>query len=205
MEQEKRAGLRSASWLFAFITIRRLLARSHIPTLTRDQHDRFPINSSPPEDQDDDVEVYAFKGTGIGRYPEDVYDGYGNSNRGGNPWFLCTSSAAEILYRTASFISMSSNLTITSLALPFYQSLLSTSSLDVHVGTFGPSDALYNSIIERLKVAGDGFLEVVKAHVDAEGSMSEQFDRIDGYMRGARDLTWSYGAFLGAVRARKKA
>jgi glucoamylase len=174
--------------------------------LTRDQHDRFPINSSPSEDQDDDdVEEYIFEGTGIGRYPEDIYDGYGTSNRGGNPWFLCTSSAAEILYRTASRFSTSSNLTITPLALPFYQSLLATSSLDVEVGTFGPSDALYHSVIEKLKVTSDSFLEVVKTHVDVDGSMSEQFDRVTGYMRGARDLTWSYGAFLGATRARKMA
>ncbi|KAF2032591.1 hypothetical protein EK21DRAFT_60185 [Setomelanomma holmii] len=171
--------------------------------LTRDQHERFPINSSPSEDRDDDLEKFAFEGTGIGRYPEDVYDGYGTSNRGGNPWFLCTSSAAEILYRTATHIS-ASNLTITSLGLPFYESLLATSSLDVEPGTFGPSDALYHSVMERLKTTGDGFLEVVKTHVDAEGSMSEQFDRVTGYMRGARDLTWSYGAFLGAVRARKE-
>jgi glucoamylase len=33
--------------------------------------------------------------------------------------------------------------------------------------------------------------------------MSEQFDRVTGYMRGAEDLTWSYGAFLQAVRARR--
>jgi glucoamylase len=173
--------------------------------LARDQHDRFPVNSSPSEDQDDDAEGYAFEGTGIGRYPEDIYDGYGTSNRGGNPWFLCTSSAAEILYRSASHISISGNLTITPLGLSFYQALLATSSLDVAAGTFGPSDAVYNSIIDRLKITGDGFLEVVKAHVDADGSMSEQFDRVDGYMRGARDLTWSYGAFLGATRARKMA
>jgi glucoamylase len=173
--------------------------------LSRDQYNRFPINSRTSEDQDDDVEVFSFEGTGIGRYPEDIYDGYGTSNMGGNPWFLCTSSAAEILYRTASHFSTESNITITPLALPFYESLLATSSLDVQVGTFGPSDALYNSVIERLKATGDDFLEVVKSHVDVEGSMSEQFDRVTGYMRGARDLTWSYGAFLGAVRARKVA
>lgn len=173
--------------------------------LTRDQHDRFPINSSPAENKDDDEDEFAFEGTGIGRYPEDVYDGYGNSYRGGNPWFLCTSSAAEILYRSATHFSTASNLTITPIALPFYKSLLATSSLDVEVGTYGSTDALYNSIIERLKTTGDGFLEVVKTHVDADGSMSEQFDRVTGYMRGARDLTWSYGAFLGAVRARKMA
>jgi glucoamylase len=35
--------------------------------------------------------------------------------------------------------------------------------------------------------------------------MSEQFHRVSGFMEGARDLTWSYGAFLQAVRARKAA
>ena len=172
--------------------------------LTRDQRDRFPINSRPAdEDEDEDMEENSFEGTGLGRYPEDVYDGYGTSNRGGNPWFLCTSSAAEILYRTASHISVAGNLTITDVGLPFYESLLATSSLDVDVGTFGDSDALFHSVIERLHTTGDEFLEIVKTHVDAEGSMSEQFDRVSGYMRGANDLTWSYGAFLQAVRARK--
>jgi glucoamylase len=171
--------------------------------LTRDQRDRFPINSSPSdENQDDDTEE-SFQGAGLGRYPEDVYDGYGTSNRGGNPWFLCTSSAAEVLYRTVSHILVAGNLTITELGLPFYESLLATSSLNVNIGTYGSSDALFHSIIERLQVTGDEFLEVVKTHVDAEGSMSEQFDRVTGYMRGAADLTWSYGAFLQAVRTRK--
>lgn len=171
--------------------------------LTRDQRDRFPINSKPSdEDQDKDAEEQSFEGTGLGRYPEDVYDGYGTSNRGGNPWFLCTSSAAEILYRSASHISVARNLTITDIGLPFYEALLATSSLDVNTGTFGPSDALFHSVLERLQATGDQFLEVVKTHVDAEGSMSEQFDRVTGYMRGAEDLTWSYGAFLQAVRAR---
>ncbi|KAF1934747.1 hypothetical protein EJ02DRAFT_167345 [Clathrospora elynae] len=171
--------------------------------LARDQRDRFPINSRPSEDQDDGGETDAFEGTGLGRYPEDVYDGYGTSNRGGNPWFLCTSSAAEILYLTASHISIAGNLTITDLGLPFYQSLLATSSLDVELSTYGPSDALFHSALERLQATGDQFLEVLETHVDADGSMSEQFDRIDGFARGARDLTWSYGAFLQAVRARK--
>lgn len=173
--------------------------------LTRDQRDRFPINSKPDEDQDDDVQHSNLEGTGIGRYPEDVYDGYGTSHDGGNPWFLCTSSAAEILYRSASHFSTSANLTITPLALPFYESLFANSESKVSIGTFAPGDVLYDSVISKLKSVGDGFLEVVKTHVDAEGSMSEQFDRHTGFMRGASDLTWSYGAFLGAVRARKLA
>lgn len=173
--------------------------------LTRDQRDRFPINSNPTsldDFEDDGDEEQAFEGVGLGRYPEDTYNGY-TSTHHGNPWFLCTSSAAEILYRTASYISTSSNLTISPTSLPFYNSLLASSSLDINEGTYGPSDALFHSIIERLGAVADQFLGVVRQHVDAEGSMSEQFDQNTGFMTGARDLTWSYGAFLQAVRARK--
>ncbi|KAJ4989102.1 glucoamylase [Stagonosporopsis vannaccii] len=177
--------------------------------LATDQRDRFPINSSPWSSFDDDTLADAddeqpFEGTGLGRYPEDKYNGYTSTHQG-NPWFLCTSSAAEILYRTASHISTSSKLTISTISLPFYASLLASSSLDINEGTYGPNDALFHSIIERLSTVGDQFLSVVRKHVDTEGSMSEQFDKETGFMTGALDLTWSYGAFLQAVRARNAA
>ncbi|KAF2651742.1 glycoside hydrolase family 15 protein [Lophiostoma macrostomum CBS 122681] len=173
--------------------------------LVQDQRARFPINSSPSATSpDEDAEI--LQGTGLGRYPEDVYDGYGTDARGGNPWFLCTSSAAEILYRTATHLSSSSNstLTITPRGLPFYEALLSSSSLVPEAGkTYGSSDALFHSVIERLRDAGDEFLDVVRVHAEAGGALSEQFDRVTGFERGARDLTWSYGALIQAVRARR--
>ena len=174
--------------------------------LVEDQKNRFPINTHHSSAPSDDKSDLVLEGVGIGRYPEDVYDGYGNSNRGGNPWFLCTSSAAEILYRTAAHLGSTSNLTISALSLPFYEALLSTSSLsaDLQAGRiYGNNDALYHSVLERLKSLGDEFMDVVKTHAAAEGSLSEQFDRVSGFERGARDLTWSYGAFLQAAWARK--
>lgn len=172
--------------------------------LVRDQRERFPINiqaitkgrgvSSPLE--------AAFEGVGVGRYPEDVYDGYGNSI--GNPWFLCTSSAASVLYHTASHFSTSQSVAVNPLNYEFYTSLLPSSDIQINT-TYTSKDAIFTDIINRLHGIGDEFLEVVKTHVDAEGSMSEQFDRETGFMRGANDLTWSYGAFLEAVKARKVA
>ncbi|KAF2019998.1 glycoside hydrolase family 15 protein [Aaosphaeria arxii CBS 175.79] len=167
----------------------------------QDQRTRFPINVARSPASNSQI----LSGTGLGRYPEDIYDGYGNDpKRGGNPWFLCTSSAAEILYRTASHLITTSQLTITKLNYPFYKALVSPLALDVRVDTtYGPGNTEFALVIERLKTLGDGFLGVVKTHTSSEGTMSEQFDRETGLERGARDLTWSYGAFLQAVRAKK--
>ncbi|KAF2734940.1 hypothetical protein EJ04DRAFT_512099 [Polyplosphaeria fusca] len=170
--------------------------------LVQDQQERFPINAAPSSSEDG---VAALEGIGIGRYPEDVYDGYGNDKRGGNPWFLCTASAAEVLYRTADHLISTGNLEISPIGIRFYEALLSSSSLEPEIDrSYGPSDALFHSVIERLRNTGDEFIDVIKTHTDAQGSMSEQFDRVTGYERGARDLTWSYGAFLQAIRARKR-
>ena len=38
-----------------------------------------------------------FQGVALGRYPEDIYDGYGKSE--GNPWFISTATASELIYR----------------------------------------------------------------------------------------------------------
>ncbi|KAL1652933.1 Glucoamylase, intracellular sporulation-specific [Didymella pomorum] len=132
--------------------------------LARDQKDRFPINSSPWSTSDDDEDADAedeepFEGTGLGRYPEDKYNGY-TTTQHGNPWFLCTSSAAEIMYRSASHFSTSSNLTVSTTSLPFYTALLASSSLDINEGTYGSNDALFHSIVERLGAVGDQFLNV---------------------------------------------
>ncbi|KAF2451315.1 glycoside hydrolase family 15 protein [Karstenula rhodostoma CBS 690.94] len=171
--------------------------------LARDMGKRFPINTLAPRGDGDSGN--RLEGVGIGRYPEDVYDGYGTSV--GHPWFLCTSSAAEILYRTASHLSATGSLTTTPLNVDFYAALLPpSSSPDLFVNTtYAAAEEPFKTVVERLRHVGDEFLEVVKTHVDSEGSMSEQFDRETGFLRGATDLTWSYGAFLQAVKARNKA
>jgi len=173
-----------------------------------DQRYRFPINSEPGWQDSWYEDQNPLTGIGIGRYPEDAYDGYGTSPGGGNPWFLCTSSVAEVLYRTSSHIQQTSELTITERGLPFWGALLNSTvsdamwNLDSTPGAYHPGDEVFEKALEGLRARADEFLEVVKTHTDAEGSLSEQFDRVSGYERGATDLTWSYGAFLQAVRAR---
>lgn len=51
---------------------------------------------------------------------------------------------------------------------------------------------------------GDKFLYRVRTHMDQRnGSMSEQMRRDNGYMVSARDLTWSYAAWLTAAWSRE--
>lgn len=177
--------------------------------LVRDQRARFPINAVPtPEEGGAD----ALRGTGLGRYPEDVYDGYGTTvPNGGNPWFLCTTAAAEVLYRARTHLVETERLTVTERGAPFWRALLagSTSPSVAAVKlepsrTYTSSDrsGVHDAAVARLEEVGDSFLAVVKRHADGVGALSEQFDRLTGFERGARDLTWSYGALLGAVRAR---
>lgn len=170
--------------------------------LVKDQRQRFPINAAPSELNSDDVDFDHLAGVGIGRYPEDEYDGYGAAPAGGNPWFLCTTSVSEVLYRTASHIASTRSLNVTSIGFSFWTALLPTT--DIEVGKlYKPHDETYVKALQRLKVVGDSFLAVVRKHADGEGALSEQFDRVTGYERGALDLTWSYSAFLQAVRARQ--
>lgn len=173
--------------------------------LVRDNRNRYPINAAPASSEGD-----VLAGTGIGRYPEDVYDGYGTSI--GNPWFLCTSSVAEILYRTATHLNKTSALTVTARGSPFWEALIQSPAgrfkecANTTQGCqFTPAHDIFHTAIDALRAKGDSFLAVVRRHADAEGSLSEQFDRYSGYQRGAVDLTWSYSAFLQAMKARRVA
>jgi glucoamylase len=52
---------------------------------------------------------------------------------------------------------------------------------------------------------GDAFLETVRAFTPPSGDLAEQFDQKSGAQTSARDLTWSYAAFISAVAARGRA
>ncbi|MBW0525277.1 hypothetical protein O181_064992 [Austropuccinia psidii MF-1] len=48
----------------------------------------------------------------------------------------------------------------------------------------------------------DQFLIIIKSVANRNGSLHEQMDRVTGFGKGARDLTWSHVAFLSMYRAR---
>jgi glucoamylase len=50
---------------------------------------------------------------------------------------------------------------------------------------------------------GDAFLETVRAFTPESGELSEQFDQNTGVQRSARNLAWSYAAFISCISARR--
>lgn len=52
---------------------------------------------------------------------------------------------------------------------------------------------------------GDAFLRTVRRFAPASGMLSEQFDRTSGLPSSAKDLAWSYAAFVTCIHARCRA
>ncbi|MGV1007186.1 MAG: glycoside hydrolase family 15 protein [Dermatophilaceae bacterium] len=124
----------------------------------------------------------------FGRYPGDLYSG-GSDSLGDHPWALCTANVAELYYRLATAIEASGQVPLDGLSQPFFGQVGVTSA------TTAPA------AVTLLRTAGDELLKAVVYHSD-HLELSEQFDGFSGYEKSVRDLTWSYAAFLSAVRAR---
>ncbi len=132
----------------------------------------------------------------IGRYPEDVYDGNGFS--GGHPWFLATLAYAEWTSKIARRAQL--------------QEIRMSAELVEFMEFFGfdvaEGDVINSEEQAMLIEIASRFFRRVRLHSDPRsvndpdfsGRMSEQFDRDNGGMRGAENLTWSYAAFGSAYR-----
>ena len=127
----------------------------------------------------------------LGRYPADHYDGdtADPDTMGRHPWVLCTCNGAELHYRVAAAIAASGTVPMTDLSAPYF----------ARVGVSAETPAA--QAISLLLAAGDRMLDAVVHHSD-HLELSEQLDGATGYEKSVRDLTWSYAAFLSAVRAR---
>ena len=69
------------------------------------------------------------------------------------------------------------------------------------IGVANPATAAPADVVNALRTAGDSMLNAVIYHSD-HLSLSEQFDQTTGFEKSVVDLTWSYAAFLSAVRTR---
>ena len=83
--------------------------------------------------------------------------------------------------------------------------------------TLALAEAYYRATSETLRTGGvktraakwlaqgDLFVERVRFHANADGSLSEQMDRNTGYMTSVPDLTWNYAAVLSTYWERNAA
>jgi glucoamylase len=169
---------------------------STLAALINDMKYRYPINH--------DGGSFS-RGFALGRYPEDLYDGYGITE--GNPWFIATATASEFLFKLIYYLYYhNNNLIITKDQYSFYSTFVSLDpNIKANKVILPFNSQSFNETTLSLMNYADSFLEVIHKHVDGEGHMSEQFNRYNGYMAGAENLTWSYGSFWSAVRWRRKA
>jgi glucoamylase len=127
----------------------------------------------------------------IGRYPGDTYDGDVGDVAAGidHPWAPCTANFAQLYYEVAASIRSAGSLTIDPLATGFF----------AQVGIGANTSAA--TAAAMLQQAGDKMLQALVYHSDFL-ELSEQFDGRMGFEKSVRNLTWSYAAFLSALRAR---
>jgi glucoamylase len=126
----------------------------------------------------------------LGRYPEDTYDGdMGENILGRHPWALCTCNLAEVYYRLSHTIPHIGSVPIDDFSQEFFSQVGIT------------KDTPIAQAAKSLQEAGDAMIEAVLYHSD-HLELSEQFDGVTGYEKSVKNLTWSYAAFLSAVRAK---
>jgi glucoamylase len=145
--------------------------------------DAYPVNGA---------DAARSMGPLFGRYPGDVYDGDTDARVGDHPWALCTAAFAQLCYAVGAAVKASGEVPQDALAAPFFEQVGVS-------GATAPADA-----VESLVNAGDSMLRAIVFHSD-HLELSEQFDGITGYEKSVRNLTWSYAAYLSAVRSRAAA
>ena len=65
------------------------------------------------------------------------------------------------------------------------------------------ADGAGDAAAAALRRRGDAFLETVRAFTPQSGELSEQFDQRTGRPASARQLAWSYAAFISCISARR--
>lgn len=143
--------------------------------------DLYPINNG----------IAANAAVATGRYIEDVYFG-------GHPWYLTTLAVAEQLYNAVQQWNKISKVTVTELDIAFWKDVYSNAK----VGSYQKDNEEFKKLVDGVLNFADGFVKIALKYTPSSGALSEQFSRQNGSQVSARDLTWSYAAFITARAAR---
>lgn len=129
----------------------------------------------------------------VGRYPEDVYFG-------GGAYYFATLGVAEFHYRLAAAIRAGRTVRLNAGNRPFFSRFLADVDLS---GRRLPADGRSrDTVAAALADRGDALVALLRSFTPPSGELSEQLDRQDGHQTSAKNLGWSYAAFITAAAAR---
>lgn len=127
-------------------------------------------------------------GPALGRYLGDTY-------YSGGAYYITTLALAEFYYRLATAVRSGKAVAA---SLRNDDAFRCPAAAPVR-------DADQQDVAAAFLRRGDQVLAMVERHTPASGELSEQFDRTTGRQSSAKNLTWSYAAFITAAEARSRA
>ena len=126
-----------------------------------------------------------------GRYVKDEYCG-------GNPWLITTGSVAKVFYKAS----------LESIKIGVKKLNISEETIRAWKKVMNPNEINMNELFKLsigLKNSGDSLLRRIYEHVKIDNfHLFEQIGKIDGKQVNAKDLTWSHGVILTAIKMRKE-
>ncbi|POR52562.1 glycoside hydrolase family 15 protein [Bosea psychrotolerans] len=129
----------------------------------------------------------------VGRYPGDVYFG-------GGAFYFATLGVAEFYYRLAVAVQAGRSVPLTTCNRPFFSRFLGKAI--VAGCELPPNRAERETIVAALAGRGDAIMALVRHFTPPSGELSEQLDRDSGRQTSAKNLGWSYAAFITAAAVR---
>lgn len=137
-------------------------------------------------------------GVPIGRYPEDIYNGTGTQENGGNPWYLTTAAVAQYFWTASAEYSDAGSIAVTNTSQSFFDYFAPSANLTTGE-TYSSGSAEFDAVIDSLNGWGDAFMRTAKFYTPADGSLAEEYNRNTGLPQGCEDLTWSYASIITAA------
>ncbi|MGD0634238.1 MAG: glycoside hydrolase family 15 protein [Beijerinckiaceae bacterium] len=132
----------------------------------------------------------------MGRYAGDKY-------YSGGAYYFATLGAAQFYYRFAQAAGGGATIAISGENRAILAEMLAEPPSALGGASLEPR---YRAQLSKaLFDLGDKFMAMVRVHTPDSGELSEQFDQADGAQTSARNLTWSYAAFVTAFASRRAA
>jgi glucoamylase len=132
----------------------------------------------------------------MGRYANDKYFS-------GGAYYFSTLAAAQFYYRFAEAVGAGAAVATSSENRALLAEWLAQPLAALTAATL---EERYRPLLCKALVArGDMFMAMVRTHAPESGELAEQFSQIDGAPTSAKNLAWSYAAFITALARRREA